>query len=134
MGNGTPRLPMADGFDPHKIKDTNGLSVYREKYPSPEQVAGFRTKGTKPSWVVKLRAQSVIDAGLTLIAAPREAADGLPAQQGHALIVEINSAARKSDLVEQWKRQLLASIIGVEGGDNGFAAPVAATDPPSHAE
>ncbi|MCC6677087.1 MAG: hypothetical protein IT436_08080 [Phycisphaerales bacterium] len=125
MGTGTPRLPLPDAFDPDRDKDGDGLSVYREKYHNAEAVAAFRTKGKKPSWVVKITARSISDYGLTLRADPRPPEYGLPARPGHALIVEMNSQARKSNSVEQWKQQLLSSVIGVEGGANGFAAPTA---------
>lgn len=125
MGAGNPRRPLPDGFDPHRTKDTDGLSVYREKYHTPEQVAGFRTKGTKPTWIARLQAKSITDLGLTLKPDPRRPEDGLPARPGHSLIVEMNSAARKSNAVEQWKQQLLSSVIDVDGGENGFPAPVA---------
>ena len=130
MGSGNPRLPLPDGFDPHRTNDADGLSVYREKYHTPAQAAGFRTRGSKPTWIARLRAKSITDLGLTLKPDPREPEDGLPARPGHALIVEMNTPARKSDAVEQWKQQLLSSVIGVEGGDAGFPAPVAAPAAP----
>ncbi|MBL8876406.1 MAG: hypothetical protein JNM86_11480 [Phycisphaerae bacterium] len=126
MGSGNPRWPLPDGFSPHRTNDGDGLSVYREKYHTPAQVAGFRTKGSKPTWIARLRAKSITDLGLTLKPDPRESEDGLPARPGHALIVEMNTPSRKSDAVEQWKQQLLSSVVEVEGGDAGFPAPAAA--------
>lgn len=125
MAIGVPRRPLPAGFGPHRDNDTDGLSVYREKYHTPEQVAGYRTKGTKPMWIARLSAKSITDLGLTLKPDPRGPENGLPARPGHALIVEMNSNTRKSDEVEQWKQQLLSVIVSVEGGAAGFAAPVA---------
>jgi len=131
MGVVGTRCPLPDGFDPHRTADVDGLSVYREKYHTPSQVAGFRTKGSQPTWIARLRAKAITDLGLTLKPDPLDPEDGLPARPGHALILEINSPARKSDAVEQWKRQLLASVVGVVGGDTGFAAPtITPTAPP----
>jgi len=129
MGSDTPRRPLPDGFDPHRTRDTDGLSVYREKHHSAQEVASLRTKPGKPTWIARITAKSITDLGLTLRPDPREPEDGLPARPGHALIVELNSDMRKSDAVAQWKQQLLASVISVEGGATGFAAPVALRPP-----
>ena len=128
VGTDDPRWPLPAGFDPHRTNDTDGLSVYREKHHSPEQVAGFRTKGTKPTWVARISAKSIIDLGLTLIPDPRGPEYGLPARPGHALIKEINSDHRKSDKVAEWKQGLVSKVIDVAGGDTGFAAPNAPSD------
>lgn len=131
MDGSDPRRPLPDAFDPHRVNDVDGLSVYREKYHIAAEVAGLRTRGSKPTWVARLRARSITDLGLTLKPDPKESEGGLPARPGHALIVEMNTGARKSDAVEQWKRQLLEKIINVEGGDAGFPAPAAAPAAPS---
>lgn len=123
MSSGVPREPLPDAFDPHKTNDADGLSVYREKYHSPAEVAEYRTKGTTPSWVARIPARAITELGLTLRPDPRGAEGGLPARPGHALIVELNSAARKTNAVEEWKRQLVAAVTSVEGGDTGFAPP-----------
>lgn len=127
MGLDAPRWPLPDAFGPHPDNDTDGLSVYREKYHTPAEVAAFRTKGTKPTWIARLSAKSIADMGLSLTPDPRDPDHGLPARAGHALIVEMNSRTRKSDDVQQWKQQLVAAIVSVEGGAMGFAAPTAPT-------
>lgn len=115
MDFGSPRMPLPDGFAPHSTNDTDGLSVYREKHHSPADIAGFRTRGTKPMWVVKIPVQKMNDLGLTLRPDPLKATASLPAQPGHALIVDMNSKNRKSDQVENWKRQLVEAAVEVVG-------------------
>lgn len=127
MTTDTPRWPLPDAFDPDKLRDEDGLSVYREKYHTPQEVAALRTKGKGPCWVVRVPAKSILNLGLTLRPDGRKPEVGLPSRPGHALIVEMNSGTRKSDAVEQWKRQLVSSVIAVDGGDAGFPPPAAST-------
>lgn len=88
-----PALPPAVhflGFRPSK-DDTAGLSVYREKYTSAQQVA---EAGRKPGeyYVVRLAVRDL--AALNLSIVPDDLAEG-PA--GHALLPELNVTACEHD-------------------------------------
>jgi hypothetical protein len=114
---------MHTAFDPSK-NDSDGLSVYRERYHSASEVAAMRTKGTSPTWVVRLRASSILQLGLALQPDPRPTEDGLPNRPGHALISSMRSENRSTDEVKNWMMQLQAIVLDVMGGDDGFPAPV----------
>jgi len=109
------RRPLPDAFDPHKERDGGGLSVFRLAFHTTEEVSNFRTMSPKSGWVARLRASSIIALGLTIIPDPLEAADQRPAQPGHSVVPELNSANRKSSEAAQWKQQLAAAVIAVDG-------------------
>ena len=79
-------------FGPNK-NDTDGLSVFREKFISPEDLARVsRQKGN--CYVVRLRASDVFALGLTI------KPDRSDAIHGHCLIREITYAERKVEAVK----------------------------------
>lgn len=101
-----PPVPNDEAFDPHRDRDVEGLSVYRRQFHTPQQVADFRTKSKSPVWVAELPASAIFEIGLTVVPQPLEAHGDLPAQRGHALIPELNSASRGTWQLAQRKRLL----------------------------
>lgn len=102
------RHPMPDAFDPSKHDDT-GLSVYRLRFHSPEEVANFRTMSTKATWIAFLPVSCLGPLGLSV------QPNGKPDQPGHALIPELTYLIRKTPQAETWKRQLAAAVTEVKG-------------------
>ena len=91
-----PKMP-----DAKSPGDTDGLSLYRKVFHSPEEVARkLRTGGSRACWIAQLRASDLLALGLTLTPDPLESA------LGHALIKEIRAETARSDEVVQFKRQL----------------------------
>ena len=74
-------------FEPHKKRDIDGLSVYRELFVFAKDVAAA---GRSPAgyYVVRLRAQDYRNLDLSLRPSPR--LDDLP---GHTLVPELNAAS-----------------------------------------
>lgn len=72
-------------------RDTDGLSVYREKFVSPREVAesGNNSAGY---YVVRFNAQDIFDMGLDII--PDKIEDGL---QGHSLVPQLSTGEKKSN-------------------------------------
>jgi hypothetical protein len=131
MDPSEPRWPRIEAFGPHPYNDTDGLSVYRAKFHTPAEAAGFRTKSKKKTWIAMLKASSITALGLTLRPDPLEKTEDLPEQPGHALIVEMRTEQRLSYDVDQWKNSLLAAVIGVEGPFE--PPPEKAANPPNPA-
>lgn len=116
------RRPMAAAFTPHR-NDSDGLSVFRASIHSEEDVARrFRRGGKAPTWVARLRVRDVLALGMTVVADPLDAADGLPAQPGHALIPELDSASRGTD-AQRLQSQRLALLVRPDGVMGPFDAP-----------
>jgi hypothetical protein len=115
MNLGPPVEVAADAFDPHKARDVDGLSVYRSGLHTPQQVASFRTKSTKQTWVAELSASRIRELGLTIEPKPLAANEERPAQPGHAVIPELNAGDRKKPAVDQWKQQLVALVQQIHG-------------------
>lgn len=73
-------------------KDENGISVYREKFVTAQQVAeaGEYESGY---YVARFRAQDAMDLGFTITPDPVE--DELP---GHSLIPQLGGCAKRDDV------------------------------------
>ena len=61
MGDGSPRWPLPDAFDPTKpdarrgtLGDVDGISVYRRHFHTPKEAADFRTKSKSQTWMACL--------------------------------------------------------------------------------
>lgn len=76
-------------FEPHKTRDTNGISVFRELFVSPEELAA-----AGPSeagyYIVRLPVSRITALGLTVVPDPDNAP--LP---GHALVPELDAASMR---------------------------------------
>jgi hypothetical protein len=113
-----PRMPSKK--KPDDTGDSDGLSVYRAAFHSPEAIAReLRTGGSRPAWVAELKASDIIALGITLQPDPLDAEEhpkGIP-QPGHALIPEINVAQAESTRVLELKRKLagLANTATIHG-------------------
>ena len=70
-------------FTPNR-EDEDGLSVYRERLVTPEQVKANARKPPEEYIVVRLLAKSLYDLGLTIVLSPD---DPLP---GHCVIPELS--------------------------------------------
>jgi hypothetical protein len=89
---GPPPVVGFTAFRP-TMEDTNGLSVYRDQFISPREVA---SGGRKPGeyYVVRLPVRALHDLGLTVVG--DEQAD---APAGHALLPELSLDACQKDKV-----------------------------------
>lgn len=118
-----PRMPNKK--KPDDVGDSNGLSVYRAAFHTPEAIAReLRTGGSEPAWVAEFNASDIIALGVTLEADPLDADKhprGIP-QPGHALIPEIHSGEAESTRVLELMRKLadLANKATIHGP---FAPP-----------
>ena len=84
-------LPVQrEGFRPTK-RDIDGISLFRERFVSPSDVANGN-RGPTGYYVVRLRASNIRELGLNIL--PNVKDDQLP---GHSLIPEINYPAMKND-------------------------------------
>jgi len=115
--------PLPDAFSPHRTSDSTGISVYRLQFHTAAEIAGFRTLGTAPVWVAYIRLASIREIGLDVIPDRIAATSLLPAQEGHALLPQLDSAHRDSDEVASWKRLLLSAVFQVDGPFDPPAAP-----------
>ena len=79
--------PFADAFRPHRTDDTDGLSFYRARYKTPEEVAVGRSK--YPYHVAEVRVSDLRALGLTISVTEND--------PSHVLVPELNSANYKSD-------------------------------------
>lgn len=133
MGDGSPRWPLPDAFDPTKpdprkgmVGDVDGISVYRRHFHTPQEAADFRTKSKSQTWVAEIPAASITALGLTIEPKPLPATDNRPAQPGHAVLRELNVESRKTPQADQWKQQLLAAVTKVTGP---YEAPTSRQEP-----
>lgn len=115
MVDGSPRWPSQNAFDPRKQGDEDGLSVYRREFHTPQEAADFRTKSKSKAWVAELPASAVAAMGLTIEPKPLAATTDRPAQLGHAVLRELNSANRKTPEADEWKQLLVAAVTRVTG-------------------
>lgn len=88
----TDPKPTPQAFRPHR-KDTAGLSVYRAKYKTPEQVA-VNPRG-KRYYVAVLRAGDLRDGGIEVVPRP-ESED-----PGHAVLPQLTYENRQTDAAEE---------------------------------
>lgn len=80
-------------FEPHKRRDPDGMSFFREDFATPEEVAAAN-RHPDGCRIVRLRMWDLIDRwGLTAIPDPLEA----PEPAGHVIIPAMNYAAYKAD-------------------------------------
>lgn len=98
---------LPDAFRPN-ASDTTGLSLYRSKYKSIEDVA--RGREGKTYYVAVLRAGDLRAAGIAIVPRPLE---GDP---GHVELPGLTYENRKSDRPIEWKSLLALKLcIKVEG-------------------
>jgi hypothetical protein len=99
-------------FAPHKERDRNGISVFRETFVTAAELAGNGQKGPNGYYVVRLMAQDVFALGLSVVP---DSQDGqLP---GHALIPELTP-----QLAKQRSKELQHKLARL-GGKNVAHAP-----------
>jgi hypothetical protein len=94
-------------FAPHKTLDATGLSVYRGKYKSVEDVA--RGRPGRSYYVAVLRAGDLRAKGIEVV--PRPA----PGDPGHAELCQLHSRNRKTAETLERQRILAAVCLRVEG-------------------
>lgn len=109
--------PQHHAFKPHKSADTTGLSVFREKHISPEQLAAKGREG-KLYWIASVSAGDVRRAGLSVEPHPN-AEDG----PGHAEIPEMRSENRDSQKVREWTIRLAQHLCTMNGPFAGATPP-----------
>lgn len=80
--------PSRRAFRPNRKRDPTGLSLFRAKYVSPEQLCQNRRDDRY--YVVVVRAGDLRDHGLSVVPVPVEE------MPGHAEIPELNSENRKT--------------------------------------
>lgn len=131
MNGGPPFNLSANAFDPHPTRDTDGLSVYRRAFHTPQEAADFRTKSKSKAWVAKLPASAITALGLTIEPRPLDASADMPAQPGHSVVRELNSESRKTPQADQWRQQLLAAVTTVTGPYEAPASPQETPRPPA---
>lgn len=131
MNGGPPFNLSANAFDPHPGRDTDGLSVYRRAFHTPQEAADFRTKSKSKAWVAELPASAITALGLTIEPKPLEASADMPAQPGHSVVRELNSASRKTTQADEWKQGLLAAVTTVTGPYEGPASRQAPSASPA---
>lgn len=98
---GAPPSPQA--FRPRQY-DTTGLSVYRAKYKTPQQVAA--NEQGKRFYVAELRAAALLDRKIKFVPAPK------PGDPGHAEITDLTYQNRRTDRAEELQVLLAREICG----------------------
>lgn len=97
-------------FAPHKTRDATGLSVWRAKYKTLEQVAAGRPG--KKFYVALMLAGDLRRVGLEIVPSP-DLPDGYDA--AHAEIPQMNAANYKSSETLVFQRELAKLAFRVEG-------------------
>lgn len=104
--------PSHLAFRPHRTRDADGLSLYRESMVTPSELAGWGRTG-KNYFVARVRVSAIRELGMRLVTAPDHA--GRP---GHIVIPQLNSATRSGDAETAWQIQL-TEMCSVEGPFEG---------------
>lgn len=99
--------PTPLAFRPHE-RDTNGLSLYRERLVLAAEVAQWGAAG-KRYFVGRVQTGTIRGLGMTVRIVPD--ARGRP---GHVVIPELNANTRKGSVEEGWQERL-AAICDVVG-------------------
>lgn len=94
------RRPSALAFRPHRERDLDGLSLYRESFVSPEELAKWGRKDRR-YFVARILVRDVQELGMSV----RVVADphGKP---GHVILPELNATNRKELLQLGWQERL----------------------------
>ena len=111
------KMLKSEAFGPNKQRDLTGLSVFRGKYKSLEQVA--RGRAGKSYYVAVLRAGDVRQAGIAVESRPNVAEGYDPA---HAELPELNASNYKDSITLERQRVLVRLSLRIEGP---FDAPQA---------
>ena len=99
--------PSPKAFRP-RPDDTTGLSLYRRKYKSPQQVAA-NPRGAR-YYVAELHAGDMRAKGITVIPGP------LPGDPGHAAISDLTYENRKTSRAMEIQKTLAEELcLGVHG-------------------
>lgn len=108
-------MPVARGAFGPSSEDSDGLSIYREKFVSAQEVAeaGNNAAGY---YVVRLRAQDILNLGLNLLSDPK--AGQLP---GHTLIPELSIGAKKADRKKY--KELTLNLAKLSSSNNIVYSP-----------
>jgi hypothetical protein len=99
-----PSLPLPITpfeFRPHKDRDTDGLSFFREIKLSPSKLANSATKPADNYVVVKLRVADLLALGLSV--QPIEDEGDLP---GHVVIPELTAAVTRDPSKRIWMTEI----------------------------
>lgn len=99
-----------EAFDPRKDEFT-GISVYRKKHKSVEEVA--KGKGKKGYYVASLRASDLREHGIEPVPSPILDAD--PPDPGHAELLCLTAENRLTDQALEHKLRLASLCFEVEG-------------------
>ena len=75
-------------FAPNLERDVEGISVFREIFVTPNEVARYGPKGLNGYYVVRFLAADIFALGLSIIPDPQE-----DQPQGHTVIPGLNSAS-----------------------------------------
>lgn len=100
-------------FKPNQ-NDTNGVSVWRGKYLTPDDVAKMNARPNRRYYVVAIQVAALRGSGIEVIASPQEGG------AGHASLANLNSSAydQDPDLVREMAiraSELNAEIYGPFG-------------------
>lgn len=98
--NAADPRPSPLAFRPHRERDADGLSLYRESVVQPEDLAGWGRAG-KVYFVARVRLSVLRAWGMSVLDKPDGA--GRP---GHVVVPEMTAANRKEARQVDWQRQL----------------------------
>lgn len=96
-----------EAFDPHKDRDTTGISVFRAKHTSIERAAAGQ--GKKGYYVALLKAGDLLSAGIQV--EPRPELD----DPGHAELPQLTSTTRAHSSALELRQRLTSLVLRVEG-------------------
>lgn len=99
--------------------DVDGLSVFRELFVSPEEVAAA---GTNPAgyYVAKLLVADILDLGLTVIPDPK------PEQlEGHSLVPELTYVITHEKATKKWAKDKTRALAELAGNNIVYSPPAA---------
>ena len=100
------RAVLQAAFLPHKLRDTDGLTVIRAKYRNAKEVACPPKSSHRDYVVAVVRAGDLMELGLTLEVTPDEIDIDLGGTPAHVSIREMNADAYRDDNVYSWARQI----------------------------
>lgn len=96
------RMPISPfEFRPHKERDVDGLSFFRESKLSPTRLAHSAKKPAENYVVVKIKVADLLALGLSV--KPNQAEGDLP---GHVLIPELGAAVLNDPSTHKWMKEV----------------------------
>lgn len=104
-----PETEEVDGyaFRPQEGQDSEGLSLSREKYISPQELVN--QKFSDAYYVVRVKAGDLRELGMEL------QPDPLDEKPGHMLITNLHSDNRREPKQETWQQQMARKLCVLDG-------------------